>query len=827
MIAFLPTLFYLLAGLLLLAGIAYLVFLAWLYWWQISRAQPQHDGQYNSPIFAALVEVLRDKHGIPHIYAASRADLFRAQGLAHAQDRFWQMERGRRTARGTLAELFGEAALDADRFTRTVGLLRAAQGEWDALDDETRQSLTWYAEGVNDWLQRRPGRIAPELNLLRVSPAKWEPVDSLAIGKLMAWGLSANWESEVVRLRLLLAGDPYRAADLEASAPKVTPLIIEADGVTRERLLHTAGLLLNFMEPLKQWLGAYPSAESASVGSNAWVVAPKLSMTRKPILASDPHLTAQIPGVWYENHLAAGDFEVTGASIPGLPGVVIGHNEELAWGLSNGNVDQQDLFLERAHPDNEGEGATLRFAHGEDWVTAEVREEVIRVRHNATPHIERVVSTQHGPLVTPLLGKDIRARGLPLALCWSGAQLGGVVSALLKLNAATTLDEADSALALWHTPSQNVVLADQRGNIRWVLAGAIPLRGDGAGVVPTAGWLPETAWQGMAEYADAPRLTNPESGRIVTANNKPVGDDFAHFLGIEFDPGWRAARIEEILGERERYSVRDMEEIQQDTLDMYAAELVRWITLVTADDPWEKVALQDLRKWNLRMDVESVPALLYHYILVEMLALLYADKLGGVGMGFIGNSLSPIDPFSSHTDKAQQRLLELLNEEDRSVWYHDGVTGEQRTRMEFLQLAFSKAVRRVRDTLGDSSLKWQWGRSHQVTYAHPLGSARLLGRIFNRGPIPVGGNQNTPLLSRIAPTQPLGMVQVIPSWRMIVEAGNWDMMQSVNATGQSGHPMDANYDNQIVMWREGVYHLNPWGRAAVEKAAIKKLVLSS
>lgn len=827
-----------LVALLVLGGLAFLLFLAYLYWGQVARAQPQTDGTLRCAIFDAPVEVLRDKHGIPHVYAQSRADLFRAQGLLHAQDRFWQMEQGRRTARGQLAELFGEPALDADRFVRTVGILRSAEAEYAALDDETRTVLDRYAEGVNEWLRQRSGRVAAELNLLRVRPAPWQPHDSLAIAKLHAWTLSANWESELTRLRLLLQGDSYRAAELEPDTPASTPIIAEASGAESMRMLHGAGLLLNFMERLQPWLKS-AGAESGGAGSNAWVLAPKLSMTRRPLLANDLHLSVQIPSQWYENHLVAEEFTVTGASLPGLPAVMVGHNEEIAWGIANGYVDQQDLYLERAHPEEMQSDAAPRFAVGDDWQSAEVRDEVIRVRGRAQPHVERVVSSRHGPILTNLLPRDVRQSALPLALRWTGADArGSLLRSLLELNAATTLDDADAALRHWDTPSQSVVLADVRGNVAWVLAGAVPLRGEEAGVLPTPGWATaadatkitdgatDTGWNGYLDYRHTPRLSNPETGRIIAANNKPVGDDFPHFLGMEFDPGWRAARLDALLAERERYSIRDLEEMQQDTLDKYAAELVRWITLINTEDPWEKVSIQALRKWNFRMEVESVPALVYQYVLIEMLALLYGDKLGPAGLPYIGNSISPIAPFSTHTDKAQQRLLELLNNDERSFWYHDAATGEQRTRADFVHAAFTRAVRRIRDNLGDSTLRWQWGRSHQVQFAHPLGSARFLKGIFNRGPVPTGGDQNSLMQTRTAPMQPMGMVQVIPTYRQIMEVGNWDAMQSVNVTGQSGHPLHPHYDNQIVMWREGVYHLNPWRRETVEKAAVERLLLT-
>lgn len=811
------------AAILIVVVIGFVLFgvlFGYLYWWRIARAQPRHNGALTMAGLDAPVEVLRDKHGVPHIYATNKGDLFRAQGFVHAQDRMWQMEQNRRIASGTLAELFGEAALDADRFSRVVGFRRAAQRELEALDEATSAALDWYAEGVNAYIASRPGRLAPELNLLGATPAPWTPLDSLAYLKLVAWGQSTNWESELVRLRLLLQSEPYRAAELEPNAPQGTPAILEADGVAAERLLQASGLLLNFMEPLKQWVGGLQGGQ----GSNAWVVAPRRSLTRKPVLANDPHMPAQIPGVWYEVHLTCPEFEVAGASFTGAPGVVIGHNEYLAWGLANGLADQQDLYLERANPQQPG-----HFAWDNGWEAAHVLEERINVRRTAKPHVEQVVVTRHGPLLTGLLAPADMLPPLPvlppLAVRWVGSEAGGFLRSVLQLNCASTTDEAIEALRHWSAPSQSVVLADVRGTITYQFAGQIPDRSQNPGLVPAPGWTGDHEWQGYLPFGELPHFTDPESGRIVAANNRPAGDDFPHFLGLEFDPGYRAQRIDELLAERERYSLRDMEEIQLDVSSKYAAELVRWLTLLNSEDPWEKVSIQALRKWNLRMEPESEAALIFHYVLVDLLWMVFGDKLGAARDGYLGTSVSPLFPFSSHTDKAQQRLLELINNEEQSVWYTEAATQRRRTRDELLQEALTHAVHQIRELLGDSTLKWQWGRSHQVMYAHPLGSARLLRGLFNRGPFPVGGDNSTPLQSRDTPQIPLGMVQVIPTYRQIIEVGAWDRMASITATGQSGHPISNNYDDQVVMWREGVYHVMPWQRAAVEKIVVNKLLI--
>jgi penicillin amidase len=796
-------------------------FFFYLYYWLIQRAMPELTGEFTVPGLEQPVEIRRDKHGIPHIYAGSQADLFRAQGFVHAQDRLWQMEQNRRIARGTLAELFGEAALEADRFSRIVGFLRAAEAELAALDTETHQVLTWYAEGVNAYIAARPGRLAAEFNLLRAQPTPWTPLDTLAYSKVVSWGLSINWESELARLRSLHGLDPAAAAELEPDYPAKTPIILEGvSSAALTRLLSTAGLLLNGYEPLKAWLGASADGQ----GSNSWVVAPKASLNRRPLLCNDPHLALAVPGVFYENHLVAPDFEVSGVSFLGAPGVVIGHNEEIAWGITNALVDVQDLYLERPHPAD-----ATRFAYGDGWEAATVIEETIHVRRGQ-PHTERVVITRHGPLIDALVRPSANATPseeapLHLALCWTGHQPGHILRSVLRLNQAHTWDEFCAALADWSTPPQNVTFADARGNIGYLLAGAVPKRTHNLGLTPAPGWLADYTWQEFVPAAELPRLYNPPSGLIVTANHKIVGDDYPYFLGVEFDPGWRAARIEERLLAKERHTLRDMEEMQLDTFSKYAQALTPWLTLLNSEDPWEKAALVALRKWNFRMDSESEAPTVFTYWLITLLDMVFGDKLGTPYPDYLGISRTPLFLIHGMTQHAETRLLELLDQAEGSVWYMEAATGRTRTREELLQESLTRAIKLLREQTGDSTRLWSWGRVHQLRYVHPLGSVRLLQNLFNRGPFPVGGDATSPNVTRQAPRLPLSLVQVAAAYRQIFEVGVWDRSQSVINLGQSGHPLSRQYDDQMVLWREGLYHPMPWSEEAVRKATVEQIRL--
>ena len=831
------------------------------YWRMVQQPVPKMEGEIDLAILDQPVEVLRDKHGIPHIYAQNRADLFRTQGYVHAQDRLWQMEQNRRTGRGTLAAVFGEVALEADRFSRIIGFRRAAEAELDQIDDETHQILNWYADGVNGYISAHPRKLAAELNLLRIRPEPWTPLDTIIYSKVMAWSLSVNWESELTRLRLLATLGPEKAAELEPNQPDSTPIILEGVGShALSRLVKDADRLLEQYNKVKAWLGN----QGGGQGSNSWVVAPKRSLNNRPLLCNDPHLTHTIPSTWYENGLHCPDYNVSGVSLTGAPGVLIGHNEHIAWGLTNAFPDVQDLYLERAHSENlnrenlsrenlSEENITEdnpRFEYMGEWEEAQVLEERITIRRQVEPHIEQVVITRHGPLISGLLPTNVdEFSELALALQWTGHQPSHNIRAILNLNQASNWQEFDEALADWSTPAQNFTYADSQGNIGYLMAGDIPIRPKDSGLLPAAGWTEAGEWTGMIPHDELPRLYNPDSGFIVTANNRMIADDYPYFMGIEFYPGWRASRIETILQRKGKHTIRDMEEMQLDTGSTFAEALAPWIGLLNSEDPWEKTALNELRQWNYRMDADSAAALVFHYTLIHLLDMTFGDKLEGAELegaelqslseidekkqatplyqSYLGMSISPLFLINGFNMRAELRLLQLISQHEESEWYAEATTGRSRSRDELLQEALTLAVQDIRERMGDSTLRWDWGRSHQVRYVHPMGSLRFLGRFFNKGPFPIGGDGTTPLQTRHALQLPLGVVQVTPSYRQVYEVGAWDRAQTINSSGQSGHPLSNLYDDQIQLWLEGGYHAMPWSREAVEDETVFRTKLGT
>ncbi len=810
-----PTVIGVLLALLVLVAVFGLGFV-YIYWWMIQRPLPQHQGTLILDCLDGPVDIVRDRHGIPHIEATTEEDLWRAQGFVHAQDRLWQMEQQRRIANGTLAELFGEAALDADRFSRIIGFRRAAEAELAQLDPQVLQVLERYCEGVNAYIRSRPGRLAAEFNLLRFQPDPWQPVDVVAFAKVMGWSLSLNWQSELTRLQLAQRLDPARAADLEPDYPAHNPIVAEGVGSQEAtRLVHTAGLILGEYERIRPWLG--PMADGLGQGSNAWAVAAERSLTGRPLLCGDPHLNVSMPGIWYEIHLSCPTLKVAGASFPGAPGVIIGHNERVAWSFTNSGADVQDLYIERPHPED-----PHRFEHNGQWEQATVLEEVIHVRRRPTPHVETVVITRHGPLINGLVSDQAT---VPLALRWIGHEPSQQLRAILGINRAQDWEAFDRALADWAVPVQNVVYADVDNTIAYRLAGRVPIRRSGFGLVPMPGWTDAHEWEGTIPDGELPRVVNPPSGLLVSANNKPVGDDYPYFLGLEFMPGWRARRIEEMLRAKRQVGIRDMEEIQLDTTSTYAEVLTPILTGIVSDDPLVRTALRLLRNWRYRMEPDSGGALVFHYTLLHLLQMTFGEKLGAAAAGYLGQGTGPLFLITGMKHRAITRLLELLQQEEQSVWYTDARTGRPRRREELIHEALRQATRRIRKEVHSTPRHWAWGRVHQVRFAHPMGGVRILGAFFNRGPFPVGGDGTTPCQMDHPLQLPPGLVQVIPTYRQIIDVGRWDEMRSVTSTGQSGHPLHRNYTDQIPLWLEGVYHPMPWSWPEVEDIGLHTLHL--
>ncbi len=771
----------------------------------VRRPWPKTDGRVRVKGLQSEVTVIRDKWGIPHIYAANSHDLFFAQGYTHAQDRFWQMEFWRRIGSGRLSEVLGETTLDSDRFIRTLGWHRTVAQELEQLDDETRSALEAYADGVNAYITSHRHRLGLEFTLLgltgtKFDPEPWTPLNTLTWAKAMAWDLGGNMRAELVRAHIVARLGSDVLDTLMRPYSHDHPIIVP--------------------EPLGGGaLEAVPEAAFTSftlgagegIGSNNWVVAGSRTETGKPILANDPHLAIQMPSIWYEIGLHCEPvgptcpYNVVGVSFAGCPGVIIGHNERIAWGVTNLGPDVQDLFIERVNPDNPNQ-----YEYKGKWLDMEIIREEIKVAGRDDPVVVNVRLTRHGPIINDVVGgpeSEWSFGWQPLALSWTALQPGTLFRSVMLLDQAQNWEDFRRALSYWDVPSQNFVYADVEGNIGYQAPGRIPIRASGNGSMPVPGWSGEYEWVDYVPFDKLPRAYNPAEGYIATANNAVVGPDYPYFLSMDWDAGYRAQRIVELLEADPSLSVADMQVIQGDNTPVYARRVLPYLQTLSSDDRRLNQALDLLRAWDGRAVRDSSAAALFEAFRLHLTDLTFRDELG--------------DQLLIQAQRSVMEALSDLLAQPDSPWFDDKTTARVETRDEIMLKALDEAVAELTARLGKDMNKWRWGELHTATFQNQsLGRSgiRLIEGIFNRGPVEADGTLATVNNTGYRLDQPYA-VSSVPSYRQIVDLGDFTHSVSMHTTGQSGHPYHRHYDDMIDPWRNIQYHPMLWLRSDVEASA--------
>jgi penicillin G amidase len=799
------------AGLTVLAAGAYYMLLR--------RPLPRKNGSLTLQGLHEAVEVITDRYGVPHIYSSNEDDLYFAQGYMHAQDRLWQMELNRRIGSGRLSEIFGKATIEADRFSRRLGMHRAAATEVLRLPEDSKRVLEAYARGVNSYIEGHRNKLPIEFTLLRFKPQPWQIMDSIQWAKMMGWNLCGNWETEIIRARIVANLGAERAAKLEAGYDPEHLLIIPP-GVEYQGI--NLGLLEQY-EQLKQLSGF-----GMMGASNNWVVAGAMTTTGFPILCNDPHLGQAAPSIWYECHLAAGDINVIGASFPGSPGVVIGHNQHIAWGITNAVSDVQDLYVEKFNPQN-----PHQYEYQGRWEEARVVREEIKIRGSSAPLVEEVRITRHGPILTSLPlanknnltgqnGANAAPAELPLALRWTGLEQCHVISAVQKMNQATNWEEFRDALRDWDVPPQNLIYADREGNIGYVMAGAIPLRARGQALLPSPGWTGAYEWTGFIPFDELPQVYNPPQHFIVTANNRVVDDNYPYYITNEWLNGYRAQRIRDLLTSKEgKLAPADMAAIQADQYALPALEIVPHILSLQAHTPLEKAALDVLRTWNYLLAPDNVGAAIYTTFLHKLQGMVFGAMFGdeeALLHGYLGQGSTILSLVNGYASRSKPLLIRLLNKRDDNWFAASAIPNGPQSWDAALRSAFSAAVEELRDRLGSDIAQWHYGKIHQMTYNHPLGMVKPLARIFNRGPFPLGGDIDTVNMGAALPHSPETVITV-PSFRQIVNLADMQTSLSGHSPGQSGHPASKHYADFIKPWLKVKHHPMLFERGMIEANA--------
>jgi penicillin amidase len=873
--------FVVLASLLVIATAA-AFFLAW----TIQRSFPETSGELSVKGLEKNVTVQRDALGIPTITASSTDDLFFAQGFTHAQDRFFEMDFRRHVTSGRVAEMFGASQVPTDKFLRTLGWRKVAEQEVEALDDTTRGYYEAYAAGVNAYLASRSGAdLSLEYAVLGVQnpdyrPEPWQPADSVAWLKAMAWDLRTNIGDETDRA--LLAAQLSKVGESDADAktlidrvypaypfeqnpvivPKIStvePLAANADdeGGTAPASFSTkpgadtdvsdAVTTVSDAISTVQWQQADSVIEAASmllgpvgegIGSNSWVVSGDLTASGKPLLANDPHLGAALPSVWYQMQLKcaklseACPFDTAGFSFSGLPGIVIGHNEKIAWGFTNLTTDVADLYIEKVQGDQYWRDGALQ--------PIEVEKDVIKVAGGKDVPLT-IRRTVHGPIISGLTddftaiadapvvgnGKGSGEGVLPLAdrpeipqgdaavsIRWTALDPGTTAKAIFALDTAKDFTDFRRAASLFDVPAQNLIYADKKGNIGYQAPGRLPIRGAGDGWLPQPGWDSAYDWTGFIPFEDLPVSYNPSDGYIVTANNAIVTDDYEHFLSRDWDYGYRAARIAHLIERKSAAAPlkpQDLRDIQMDDEMWIGKQLAVAMADVKVDGEGPKAAVDLLRTWDAQNRADSPAAAYANVLWSNLVRNVFIDREVPLPTGDQGRLFTVVGA--------------MLDDPSDPLWTNDRLKADGMDAV--LALSAKQAYAELSKLQGDDVTRWNWGSLHALTLtSSTLGSSGIapIEMLFNRGPYPVSGGSSLVNATGWKVGESYATTTV-PSMRMVVDLADFDDSSWIHLTGASGHAFNEHYTDQTEDWAAGVQR--PWAftKKAVAKATVDTLVL--
>ncbi|OUN01164.1 MAG: hypothetical protein BAA04_13240 [Firmicutes bacterium ZCTH02-B6] len=815
-------------------------------YWYLSRSAPPRQGTLYLTGLQSEVRVYWDDRGVPHIEAANLQDLFFAQGYVTALDRMWQMDLYRRLAAGRLAEVVGESMLEQDRFFRTLGFRRAAEESVALATPEARLMAEAYAAGVTAYIEqaRQQGTLPIEFRLLGYVPEPWQPTDSLLIARLMAYYLSHNWEEEVARY---IAGERLGWDVLHEYLPEYpsdTPAIVTwqpaaspavpAGRAGQAPAADQAPAQPQEPAPPDQATepspGAAPEAPSADqppidpaaskatsaaplarvrleelerllefapppfLGSNSWALSGRRTASGGAMLANDPHMEYVVPALWHQVHLVLeGDLNVIGISVPGVPGIVFGRNEHIAWAITSLMADSQDLFIERPNPSNPRE-----FLYKGVYEPAQVREEVIQVAGRQEPVVIEVLETRHGVVLNPVIDEEPAD---VLAMAWTALGPTRELNAILPLMRARNFQEFERAVDLFDMPALNFLYADAAGNIGYKASGLLPIRPTGDGRVPRPAWTGDYDWLGTIPKAEMPRSYNPPEGFIVTANNLPAREPYPHYIGDNFHP-WRANRIREVLEQANGFTIADMQALQLDIVNTHAQRTLPQLlsALETAVrvtggpqnlSQAERDALEILRRWDFVENADSPAPLIWHLWQRELKRTI-VDR----GLGFDLKGEGIVDHLFAAMPPSEQQRVALA--------------------------AFRDAVGAGSILQGSDPNAWQWGRWHRLTAYHAVGeSVPLLGFLFNVGDWEMSGSDKTPQAMGFSDAN--GRVLYGAAWRAVIDLGSgrgWDIL----LPGNSGHPLSPHYRDQAERWFAGELAEQQWRPDQYRRSPLLRLL---
>ncbi len=739
------------------------------------------------------VTVKRDSRWIPYIEAQNEDDLYFAQGYVMASDRLWQMDLMRRLSQGETAEIFGKLTLEEDKRWRKLGFTKIAEESIPLLSSHLRKALENYARGVNSYISTLDDANLPvEFKILQYKPRQWKPTDTITIGKILSDALSNTWRNDLLRASFQKNLSAEKYADATQTVTPYDVILFGKDGdkvegqkskiksqiVVTDRDLQMAENDYKNRQNSLERIGLFAEELAAS---NNWVISGKKTANGKPILSNDPHLQAAAPGIWYMAHLSTVDLRMAGVTFPGVPGIVLGHNDSIAWGATNVGPDVQDLYLETFNEEG-------KYKTPKGWETPKVRKEEIKVKKGLmSPETETVsidvVETRNGVIYT-------EEGGQKFALKWTARDpKNQEFEVFYLLNRAKNWTEFRNALQTYGGATQNFVYADTKGNIGWTAAGRIPIRKTGDGAFPYDGSTDDGEWIDYIPFAELPQLYNPTSGFIVTANQRIVGTDYKYQqISRDIATPWRARRIYDQINANSKITFGDVTNILRDVYSLPHTMLAKEITNLEAAST-ETLAV--LKKWDGKMSADSQGALLINAIRNQI-----ADKIAE-------------DNKSMPSYIVRERILPLILKDKPAGWLPKGFSSY----VELFKTADKLARESLQKQFGEDQSKWVWGAIFKANFPHPLAAAPLIGGQFTTPNVGIDGSGVTPNVGSSV------------SMRHITSPNNWDNTRFVIPLGQSGDPKSSHYKDQFDSWNQGELPVFPFSKTAVEKAAKNSLVL--
>ncbi len=754
----------------------------------LRQALPEYSGEISVRGINNNVTIYRDSLAVPYIQARNESDAYFALGYLHAQERMFQMDLLRRAGTGTLSEVFGSRTAAFDKMFKTLGIYRRLKTDYPKLSETTKNLLESYSAGINAYLKDNRNNASIEFDVIGYQPKDWEPEHSLVIAKLVAWELNKSWWVDIAMTHLIQKFGAEKVKEIIPDYPENAPLIIPDD---INKFSTVSVDLINTDRKFRKLLGF----NGTHIGSNNWAVNANASASGKPIIANDPHLAFQAPGRWYIANLRCPELNVSGFTLPGMPGIVIGKNDNVAWALTNVMADDTDFYNERL------DSAKTKYFLDNQWQNLKIYTDTVAVKDSADIIFE-IKETHRGPIISDVhnfnsLYPNQYQKDAVLSIRWTALDFSDEFLGMNKINKAKNWEEFKEGVEDFTVPGQNFVYADKDGNIGYICGAKLPKRKSSSPTLVYDGTNSDNDWKGFVPFNEMPMLYNPDRNFIASANNKTVSD-FKYHISNLWEPPSRILRINELLQSKPKHSVEDFKNYQNDFQSKYASEIVPYILAafegLKINDRNLNLSLELLRTWNFKMDMNSQTPSIYAYFYQHLLKNIFLDEMGEELFNeyvFIANV-----PY---------RIIQQLFAAGSSIWFDNINTDDVESKNDIIRKSLDDALAELEKSFGENLEDWQWKKIHTITFRHFFsGQSSILDKIVNVGPFEISGDGTTICNTEYSFTKPF-KVELGPSMRFIYDFAEPDILEFVLSNGQSGHIFSEHYSDMTHMWLNGKY----------------------